>query len=233
MLVGYKYFLCITAATVMLAWLCQSRGTSSETSRIPPTAGPQTSPSASLESPVQNQLNTLRDVDFKNFSYPWYPSFMESTAREVSLQNGEFERPENPGAGIANLSLKLSDVSFVKLRDEDKDEAIVTVIGIAGVNRFTGAVFVYAIENGKTTLLWQHETGDRAEGGLRRIAVENRTLLLETYARSEGDGGLCCPNIFIRSIYQYRGGRFEKISTQRLRNENKNAAFLGYPSSSQ
>jgi len=190
-----------------------------------------TNNSPSQVSPAQNKPDPKRRVDFKNFTYPWYPSFLKSRSREVTLKDGKLEIDGDRQSGIGNLSLELDDVSYVNLRGEGKEDAIVTVGGITGVNRFVGAVFVYAIENETPKLLWQHETGDRAEGGLRRIAIENGILTLEEYVRSEGDGGLCCPKKFIRSNYKWDGNRFEKIKSEMFPSESKTAEFLGYPNS--
>jgi hypothetical protein len=234
MLLDCRLFLFVLWAAAVMAMStssCGSRSTVGETSSSP---SMQTANSSSLQpspSPTSKQPNAIRDVDFKNFTYPWYPSFLKSRSREVTLHDGKLEIEEDRQAGIGNLSLELNDVSYVNLRGDGKEEAIVTVAGITGVNRFLGSVFVYAIEKEKPKLLWQHETGDRADGGSRRIGVEKGMLILEEYVRSEGDGGLCCPKIFIRSNYRWSGNHFEKISSETFPNEYKNAEFLGYPSS--
>jgi hypothetical protein len=147
---------------------------------------------------------------------------------EITLSDGKLEiATTRPGTG--NLSLELENVSYADVIGDGKEDAIVTVAGITGANRFLGAVFVYTIEKDEPRLLWQHETGDRADGGLRRISVENGMLTLEEYTRSERDGGLCCPKKFIRSSYRWNGEDFEKSKAETLPNEYDNARFLGYP----
>lgn len=226
------FVLCTAEVIAMLTLSCGAQGTAGGTRSDAHSPSTQTANSSSLQpspSPTQNkEPSAIRDVDFKNFTYPWYPSFLKSSSREVPLRDGKLEIEEDRQAGIGNLSLELADVSYVDLKADGKEEAIVTVAGITGVNRFVGSVFIYAIEKGKPNLLWHHETGDRADGGLRRIAVDSGTLILEEYARSEGDGGLCCPKKFIRSHYKWNGNHFEKIRSAMLPNEHKTAEFLGY-----
>jgi hypothetical protein len=171
----------------------------------------------------------IRAVDFRNHTFPWYPSFLKSASREITLSDGKLEIEEDRRAGIANLSLELEDISYAKLTGDASEQAIVTLAGLTGVNRFVGAVFIFGLQNGKPGLIWKHETGDRAEGGLRRLAVDGETLILEEYTRSEGDGGLCCPKQFRRSEYKWNGRTFEQIKSQTLPNEYSNANFLGYP----
>jgi hypothetical protein len=227
----FSFVLWAAAVMAMSTSSCGTRSTADESSSGSPMQTANGSPAQLSPSPRQNKTDAIRDVDFKNFTYPWYPSFLKSRWRELTLHDGKLEIEEDRQTGIENLSLELDDVSYVNLRGDTQEEAIVTIAGIAGVNSFLNGVFIYDIEKEKPKLLWQHETGDRANGGLRRIAVESGMLTLEEYARSEGDGGLCCPKIFIRSNYRWSGNHFQKISSETLPNEYKNAEFLGYGSS--
>ncbi|MGH9962554.1 MAG: hypothetical protein ACREBC_36475 [Pyrinomonadaceae bacterium] len=136
---------------------------------------------------------------------------------------------EDIQTGLRNLHVELENVTFTDMAGDGQEEAIVTLGGVSIFNRFVGAVFVHAIENGKLRLLWQQETGDRADGGLRRIALAGRTLIIEKYARSQGDGGLCCPAKFIRSYYQLSGQQFKKVKSELILSEYDYAKFLGYP----
>lgn len=220
--------LCMVQAVAVLNVSCTAGGTRSNSYSVP--SGPKSSPQA-LPSPTQKQTSPIRDVDFKNFTYTWYPIHLKAPhhSRKVSLRDGKFEVVENKQAGIDNLILELDDVSYVDLTGDGREEAIVPIAGIETFNSFLNGIFIYTVEEGGPRLLWHHETGDRADGGLRRIAVEDRTLVIEQYARSEGDGGLCCPKKFIRSYYRWNGEHFGKIKSETLPNEYDNARFLGYP----
>jgi len=198
-----------------------------------------TRPSVSDSSPTcssfvrtQAEQNGIRQIDFKNFTYPWYPSYLKppQDKRQISLRDGKFEIERDEQHAIDNLLLELQDVSYVDLAKDGKEEAIVTIGGIAIFNKFVDSIFIYTLENGVPVLLWQHETGDRADGGLRRISVKEKMLTIEQYVGSEGDGGLCCPARFVRTDYSFKGNHVEKIKSETLTNEYKNAEFLGYAS---
>src|SRR5437879_8115945 len=153
--------------------------------------------------PSPTAPGTIRDVDFKNFTYPWYPSYLKSPygSRRVALKDGKFEVEQNQKAGIWYLLLELDDVSYADLTGDAREEAIVYLRGISVINRFVGCVFIYALEDGEPPkLLWHYETGDRADGGLRKMEVENGALLIEQNLL-EGAGGLCCPKRFVRRYF--------------------------------
>jgi hypothetical protein len=197
-----------------------------------PSNQPAQSPSSQTQARShQEPFSSIRDIDFKNVTYPWYPSYLKTPddRRELKLQNGGFDIKEDMQTGVRNLHIELENVTYADIARDGREEGIVTLGGVSIFNRFVGAVFVYTIENGKMKLLWQQETGDRADGGLRRMAFDGRTLIIEKYARSEGDGGLCCPTKFRRSYYELRGQQFNRIKSEVLPNEYDYAKFLGYP----
>jgi hypothetical protein len=203
-------------------------------SQTPPSNQPaEQRSSAEVPSNLQEKEvpNSVRDIDFGNFTYSWYPSYLNPPdgRRELKLQNGKFDAKEDMHSDVKNLHVEFENVSYADLAGDGQGESIVTLGGVSVFNRFVGAVFIYRIENGKLKLIWHQETGDRADGGLRRIALEGRTLIIERYTRSEGDGGLCCPTKFIRCHYQLSQQQFKKIKSELFLSEYDYAKFLGYP----
>jgi hypothetical protein len=236
----YKVFLSvlfiIQSVNLLLSISCGARTTGddsrngshlSSSSPTPDTSAAQNSSSSTKigeESPI-------RYIDFKNLTYPWYPSFLKhAQAREITLHDGKFEEERDEKRGLNNLALQLQNVTFADLSGKGNEQAIVTLGGISVFNRFVGAIFVYAAENGTPVLLWQQETGDRADGGLRRLAVEDRKVIVEQYVRSEGDGGLCCPRKFTRKYYQLNVDKLVQTRSELLPSGYDTAKFLGYPS---
>lgn len=214
-------------------------GNTANDPRIPPSVSPNSSsdlPKQAQSPPQQGKpsLSSIRDVDFKNTTYPWYPSYLNApdNRRELKLQNGAFEIKENEHIGMKNLHVELENVTYADMSGRGQEESIVTLGGVSVFNRFVGAVFIYTIENGKLMLIWQQETGDRADGGLRRIGLVGRTMVIEKYVRSEGDGGLCCPRKFMRSSYELSGQQLKKVKSELLPSEYDYAKFLGYPGES-
>jgi hypothetical protein len=138
----------------------------------------------------------------------------------VTVKDGKFEALEDEKAGIKYLFLELDDVSYADLTKNGTEEAVVYVHGISVFNRFVGSVFIYAIEDGVPKLLWHYETGDRADGGLRKMEVENGALLIEQNVL-EGAAGLCCPKKFVRRYFKWDGKEFRNVKSETLADEEK------------
>jgi hypothetical protein len=136
------------------------------------------------------------------------------------------------------LWASLANVSYADLTGDGKEEAIVTVTTNFDPNGAVACIFVYTSRSGEPQLLWSHETGDRANGGLRSLRVEGFDLVVEQYdikfdwskGSYEEGTARCCPKRFIRSTYRWDGEHFEKSKSETLPNEYDNARFLGYPS---
>jgi hypothetical protein len=172
----------------------------------------------------------IEKIDFKNFTFPWYPSYLKSPygARSIQLSDGEFEVKQDQARGIEWLSVSLANVSYINLANDERKFAVVSLAGTVTNNSFVGCIFVYALEKNELTLMLRHETGDRAAGGLRRVAVEGLALVIEQYKQSEGSG-LCCPQEFIRRYYQVAGSQLREFRSETIPANNSNAEFLGYP----
>jgi len=166
---------------------------------------------------AQEQSNAIRNVDFKNFSYPWYPSHLSApnSSRTVTLRNGKFEELPNPDKGTKYLLLEVEDVSYAKLVPSSEEQAIVYLRGISVTNRFVGCIFVYEVQGSTLNLLWFHETGDRADGGLKGMEVQDREIVVEQYTL-DGAAGLCCPKKFVRRYFKWDGREFRNVKSEVL-----------------
>jgi hypothetical protein len=174
----------------------------------------------------------IRQIDFANFRYSWYPKDTVSPdgRRSLALVKGEFETDGDRKRGIEPLTVKLEDVRYDDLTGDGRDEAVVILSGIETFNSFTGVIFVFSLDEHKLTRLWQHETGDRADGGLRSLTVDRGLLVLEEYVLNSeyGNGGLCCPRAFRRSTFEYAGKGLRLVRSTIEKNEFPNAKVLGY-----
>ncbi len=189
----------------------------SENQRDSSSSGTIISPSQVSPGKSEKHPSAIRDIDFKNFTYAWYPSYLKipNGASEVKLQDGKFEMREDQKKGIRYLLLELDDVSYADLMSDGREEAIVHLGGISVTNRFVGCIFVYVLENTIPKLVWQYETRDRADGGLRRMDVEDGALVIEQYTL-EGGAGLCCPKKFIRRHFKWDGKEFRNVRSETL-----------------
>jgi len=174
--------------------------------------------SLSLTPTAGQQLSSIRQVNFKDFTYPWYPSFLTPPldSREVTLRNGKFAVEEDQSKGIRFLTLELDDVSYENLTGDSSEQAFLYIQGIAVMNRFVGCLFIYDFTNGRPRLIWQYETGDRADGGLRKAEVKDQTLIIDQNVL-EGGEGLCCPKKFIRRYFKWNGEEFRIVKSEVLR----------------
>ena len=162
--------------------------------------------------PVYTCSAQIRSIDWKNFTYPWYPADTNPPyrSRKITLVRGEFIVYANPGKKIENLSMSFANAKYSDLTGDGREEAIVTISGTETFNSFTGCIFVYSLKRGKLSLIWQHEIGDRGIGGLKDLKVVDRNLVIEQY------NGRCpgCMERFRRSYYRWDGRRLRKIKSQ-------------------
>jgi len=110
--------------------------------------------------------------------------------------------------------------------------SFVVVTGIFNPNGSYACIFIYSMRGNVPRLLWKHETGDRAYGGLRGIRVADGNLSIEEYDVGNEEPCMTCPKRFIRSYYRWNGNRFRRIKAETLPYNGNGVEFLGYPSDS-
>jgi len=174
---------------------------------------------------LQNSIKpySIRSVDFDNFTYPLPPGFIDRSnpRRTFRLKNGE--RPETPD----EMGIFLSSVSYGEVTGDGKEEAIVTMSIVTGGSALPNIVYIYTLKGSKPRLLWAFDTGDRADGGLRRVDAENGYLLVELYgngkvlgkdlyAEDKTNRGACCPAFFTRARYKWTGNGFRLASKPKV-----------------
>jgi hypothetical protein len=172
-------------------------------------------PARSTPTPV----SPIRAVDFDNISYPNFPDYSDPNGRKkryVTLK---------PGDGGPNF------INYGEITGDGIEAAMVAL----GIDNHGSAipyyVYIFAIENGKLKLIWDFETGDRADGGLRNVYADNGQLVIELFGKDraiggqlyKGEEGLCCPSSFTRTRYKWTGKRFEEVSRHVLENPSRDA----------
>lgn len=179
--------------------------------------------------------NSIRDTDFRNFTYGWYPKWdlMLTKRNEFTLRNGKLE-VEIPRHSNEPYTFELRNVSFGDITGDDLEEALVTIKMRVKGNAKPYAILVYTLTNGVPRMLWVHETGDRADEGLRNVYVSTDELVIEQYNAdkllsddgTETKAALCCPKTFTRTYYAWRENRFQKSREETLPNEHQDARVL-------
>jgi hypothetical protein len=125
--------------------------------------------------------NAFKQIDFKNFSYPYKFSFGKRV--KVALKNGEYEYDFTDERGWFNLS----NVYFVDLTQDKRPEAVVMLWHVScGVSCDGGSAlfYVYSLQRHTLKSIWQYETGSLAYGcGLKSFSVNGKEISVELFGR--------------------------------------------------
>ncbi len=158
--------------------------------------------------------------DFKNYQYQLPRGWQDSDGGEVELVNGK--RPMEMSETVRRIGMSYVTTKFLDLTGDGQDEAIVILKIETGGGAVPQLVYIYEWKNNAPELIWNFRTGDRADGGLKDIRVENGEINIELYgqdryivgeldtAKVTGDEEqLCCPTYFTRSRYKWNGNVFQ------------------------
>lgn len=152
----------------------------------------------------------IHKVDFNNFTYePWCAS--EQTTR-IRVKNGKYLKETQQDGFVDRMYFDVLDVTYGDVTGDGKDEAVIlTNCNTGGTGQFSEG-FVYTIRNGKPSLVARVPGGDRADGGLRSINVENGLLVVE-YNDPEKAAGACCPEGVVIQKMRVTGGKVVDTGT--------------------
>ncbi len=104
----------------------------------------------------------IRQVDFNNFTYPFDGGPTKITSSDESS--------------------KVDQITYGDLNDDGADEAAVVVAFNFGGNATFSRGYVYTVRNGRVRLLTKFEGGDRAQGSIANIKIDDGFLVVERYA---------------------------------------------------
>ena len=213
-------FICL--AIVLIGAACN--GSSGSATASGPLSRPQQSEPKSNKAQPKSPI---RQVDFKNFTYPKLPTGKCSMA-EVHLVNGKYNAPEGVAGtrpAVDCWSVVLEPITYGDLTGDGDEEAIVELYAEAGGTEASEDVYIYTLKGGNAELLWKFATGDRADGGLRRIAAENGELVVDLFGVDTAIGkklygtedvGACCPKHFTRTRYRWVGTQFQQDESEEV-----------------
>lgn len=196
-----------------------------------------TAPSkSSAPASFHSQDSMIRDVNFYNFTYRWYPKweYMLSKSKEFTLQNGKLD-VDVPSGSNEPATFELVNIQYGDVTGDDLEEAVITIKMDVMGNSKPYVVFVYGLTNGEPKMLWVHESGDRADEGLRKIYItDDHLLAVEEYnadkiVSDSGEAtevGMCCPKTFTRTFYKWQQSSFQKFREETQPNDHKDAKVL-------
>ncbi len=109
------------------------------------------------------------------------------------------------------IGVSLDNINYGDTTTDGQEEAIINLSIQTGGSATPNAIYVYTIKNEKPELLWSFDTGDRAEGGLKKVYAENGNLIVELFGDDKFENGeweydipegkfkgLCCPKVFTK-----------------------------------
>jgi hypothetical protein len=157
--------------------------------------------------------------DFKNFIYPLPRGWQDADGKEAELVDGKrpiVKSDEEQRIGLSYLTTKFFDAT-----GDGQDEAIVILKINTGGGAIPHIVYMFEWKTDKPELIWTFRTGDRADGGLKNIFLENGETVVELFGQDRfilgeietgkitGDiEQLCCPTHFTRNRYKWNGKNF-------------------------
>lgn len=218
--VALDIFVCFAVAFITAA----CGGTSGKTQRNPTqsvTASASTTPEQSEPRNNESPKAPIRQVDFKNFTYPKLPTG-KCSMNEVHLTNGKYKAPETVPRKIPSVdcwSVVIGPVTYGDVTGDGEEDAIIDLYAELGGTEGSQDVYIYTLQRGNPLLLWKFATGDRADGGPRGVYAENGKLVVELFGvgttigkRLYGteDVGACCPKHFTRTKYKWVGSKFQR-----------------------
>jgi hypothetical protein len=166
------------------------------------------------------QFGLIRSVDFRNFTYDWYPDDHDvpATGRRIILKNGEMDTGFQYGKEPTQFFLRES--KYGDLTGDGNEEAIVvSQIMTSGTAR-PSLIFVYKMVSGGPERLWVYQTGDRWDHGYHDASIKDGQLLIERYKPSiiEYQGqkhDMSASEVYIRDYYKWDGTRLTRSKQKR------------------
>jgi hypothetical protein len=215
-----------------------------ESSNQAPAPEPQPSPAPSADIPnLQSEIldarfkdstSPLASYDFKNFTYPLPRGWQNPDGTDLTLTDGkrvpiskfvtdDMEDDEKAEArALRRIGMSYVTTRYLDMTGDGQDEAIVILKVETTGNAIPQLVYVYEWKDGKPELIWNFRTGDRADGGLKDLRIENGEVVVELYGQDRfllgetetskitGDEEqLCCPTFFTRTVYKWNGRNFQ------------------------
>ena len=237
----------IAIAVLLFASACSTPNETERDAVRAETATPAVSPepSASPSPDIPNLQAELLDdrhktttsplgaFNFKDFTYPLPRGWQNPDGSDLTLIDGrvvpvskfaseDMEDDEKAEArATRRIGMSYVTTKYLDVTGDGQDEAIVILKVETTGNAIPQLVYIYEWKDDKPELLWNFRTGDRADGGLKDMRIENGMLVVELYGQDrfllgETETGkitgdeeqLCCPTSFTRTRYKWNGRNF-------------------------
>lgn len=212
------------AVTAFAFSVCQKN--TAENIQIKPQTLPAVSPTSisSLNSKESDSksYSTIREVDFKNFTYPWTED--QGGDGNFALENGKKERLDKD-----DIEATFETVEYGDVTNDGEEEAFVSIYPYSGGNCQCIMVFIYTLENKQPKLLWSFDTFDKAVGGFKKAYADGGELVVETFGDNNFENGkwkfsfpenkfrgFCCPTVYTKIRFKWNGEKFVEEGEREL-----------------
>lgn len=221
----------------------QSTPTVEAQATVPVEVSPQPEPALSpaipnLQAEILDDRNKTSEspiakFDFKNFTYELPRGWQNPDSSEITLTNGKLapvfvatneemsDEEKSELKSKRRIGMSYVTTKFLDVTGDGQDEALVILKVETTGSAIPQLVYVFIWKDDKPELIWPFRTGDRADGGLKDLRIENGELIVELYGQDRfllgqtetgkvtGDEEqLCCPTFFTRSRYKWNGKSF-------------------------
>ena len=163
-------------------------------------------PIANKADGAHNAASDVRGIDWQNRTY------VLDELGPVAVKNGE--GAVQTGDDADHGSYSVARPVFTDVNGDGIEDAIISsVMSTGGTGRFSD-VRIYTMRAGKVAELAMIPGGDRGDGGIRRVAVDGRAVIVERNVLAEGDGA-CCASQARRERWVWRTGEIVEDESAR------------------
>jgi hypothetical protein len=123
-----------------------------------------------LSSGLVNTQESIRQVDFKNFTYPLSgPTLGHDSLKWLDLSTVKHIRLVNGKGGSGSQGFTLGSVTFADVTGNGQEDALVAIHLDTGGTQQTDYVYIYSFVVGRPNLLAYFHSGDRGGSGLYKV----------------------------------------------------------------
>jgi hypothetical protein len=117
-------------------------------------------------------------------------------------------------SGATPGSFRVEPALFADIDGDGVEDAIVpTVLGTGGTGQFS-QILVFTVRAVKVTELGEIPGGDRGDGGIRKVTLDGRAILVDRNVLAGGDGA-CCASTWRRERWVWKGGALAEDTVAR------------------
>ncbi|HEV8590616.1 MAG TPA: hypothetical protein VGQ55_00830, partial [Pyrinomonadaceae bacterium] len=137
----------------------------------------------------------IAKFDFKNFTYELPRGWQNPDSSEITLTNGKLapvfvatneEMSDEEKADLKSkrrIGMSYVTTKFLDVTGDGQDEALVILKVETTGSAIPQLVYVFTWKDDKPELIWPFRTGDRADGGLKDLRIENGEFVVELYGQ--------------------------------------------------